>query len=125
MNKKYILVCDDDPEILDMITQALQLNTQYKIISLGTGMEVLNYLEKKKSLPDLMVLDLWLPDIDSDELIPIIRSDEDTAHIPIILISAIVNVEILARGLGTEGHISKPFLIEELEYKVATLLPKT
>lgn len=124
MNKKYILVCDDDPEILDMITQALQLNTQYKIISLSTGMEVLNYLKKKKNLPDLMVLDLWLPDIDSDEVIPIIRNDESTKHIPIILISAIVNVEILAKGLGTEGYISKPFLIEELEYKVAQLLPQ-
>lgn len=122
MSKKHILVCDDDPEILDVITQTLQLNPQYKIISFGTGMEVLNYLKKKKSLPDLLILDLWLPDIDSDEIIPIIRKDEDTKHIPIILISAIVNVEIVAKGLGAESHISKPFLIEELEYKVAQLL---
>jgi len=124
MSKKHILVCDDDPEILDVITQTLQANPGYKITSVGTGMEVLNYLKKKKSLPDLLVLDLWLPDIDSDEIIPIVRKDEATSHIPIILISAIVNVELIAKGLGVEGYISKPFLVEELEYKVDHLLTK-
>lgn len=124
MNKKHILVCDDDPEILDMITQALQLNAQYEITSCSTGSEVLNYLKDQKALPDLLILDLWLPDIDSDEIVPIVRQDEATRHIPIILISAIINVEIIAKGVGAEGYISKPFLIEELEYKVAKLLSK-
>lgn len=122
MSKKHILVCDDDLEILDVITQTLQLNPDYKVSSFKTGIEVLNFVKKKKALPDLFILDLWLPDIDSDEIIPIIRKDEDTKHIPIILISAIVNVEVVANSLGTEDFISKPFLIEELEYKVKRLL---
>ncbi|MFN7118716.1 MAG: PleD family two-component system response regulator [Saprospiraceae bacterium] len=122
MSKKHILVCDDDAEILDFITQALELHPDYKTISMGTGIEVLNYLKNKKPLPDLMILDLWLPDIDSDEIIPIIRKDDNTRHIPIMLISAIVNVEIIAKSLGIEGFLSKPFFIDELEYKVNQLL---
>ncbi len=122
MNKKHILVCDDDAEILDIITQALELNPHYKTIRFSTGIEVLNYLKNRSPLPDLLILDLWLPDVDSDEIIPIIRKDEAAKSIPIILISAIINVEIIAKNLGVESYLSKPFLIDELEYKVNQLL---
>lgn len=122
MNKKLILICDDDPEILNMITQALVMNANYEVIPFGLAKDVLDYLHNGNALPDLMILDLWLPDMDSDEMIPIIRHEENIKSIPIILISAIVNVEIVAKGLGVEESISKPFLIEELEHKTGLLL---
>lgn len=123
--KKHILVCDDDPEITEVISQTLHMNPQYEVICFGTGKEVLGFLENGKSskiLPDLLILDLWLPDIDSDEIIPIIRKKPDIQNIPIMLISAIVNVEVVAREVGAEEYLSKPFLLEELEYKVKQLL---
>lgn len=120
--KKLILVCDDDLEILGMMTQALQLNPKYYVVSLKNGNEVLDYLKNQKPLPDLMILDLWLPDIDSDEIIPMVREDAAIKDIPIILISAIINVEIIAKEVGAEDCLSKPFLLEELEYKVENLL---
>ncbi len=120
---KRILVCDDDPEIIEVISQTLQLHPNYEVISFGTGNEVLQFLESESHLlPDLLILDLWLPDIDSDEIIPILRKDSATKDIPVLLISAIVNVEIVAREVGAEGFLSKPFLLEELEYKVEQLL---
>jgi DNA-binding response OmpR family regulator len=122
-SKKHILVCDDDPEITDVITQALMLNPQYEIISFGTGNEVLQFMKDKEGIrPDLLILDLWLPDVDSDEIIPTIRKDPAVKKIPIILISAIVNVEVVAREVGAEGYLAKPFLLEELEYKVGQFL---
>jgi DNA-binding response OmpR family regulator len=120
---KRILVCDDDPEITEVIEQTLQLNPQYEVISFGTGNDVLNFLkESNQLLPDLLILDLWLPDIDSDEIIPILRKDDVTKNIPVILISAIVNVEVVAREVGAESFLSKPFLLEELEFKVSQLV---
>jgi DNA-binding response OmpR family regulator len=120
--KNLILVCDDDLEILGMMTKTLQSNPKYDVVDLKTGNEVLEYLKSEKPLPDLLILDLWLPDIDSDEIIPLVREDAVTKDIPIILISAIVKVEIIADELGVEDYLSKPFLLEELEYKVAQLL---
>lgn len=120
---KLILVCDDDPEITEVIAQALRINPQYEIVCFGTGNDVLHFLNIENTrLPDLLILDLWLPDIDSDEIIPIIRKMPVIKDIPIILISAIVNVEVVAREVGAEGYLSKPFLLEELEYKVDQLL---
>lgn len=120
--KNLILVCDDDLEILGMMTKTLQSNPKYDVVDLKTGNEVLEYLKSEKPLPDLLILDLWLPDIDSDEIIPLVREDAVTKDIPIILISAIVKVEIIADELGVEDYLSKPFLLEELEYKVAQLV---
>ncbi len=121
--KKHILVCDDDPEIINVIEQTLRLNPKYEVTSFSTGKEVLYYLnENAPLLPDLLILDLWLPDIDSDEIIPLLRKNPDTKDIPIILISAIVNVEVVAREVGAESYLSKPFLLEELEYKVDQLV---
>ncbi|MFN7120217.1 MAG: PleD family two-component system response regulator [Saprospiraceae bacterium] len=121
--KKHILVCDDDPEITEVISKTLELNPRYEVVSFGTGKEVLNYLNGDESdLPDLLILDLWLPDIDSDEIIPMLRKNPATRNIPIILISAIVNVEVVAREVGAESYLSKPFLLEELEYKVEQLV---
>lgn len=121
-SKKNILVCDDDQDILDMIKDTLQRNPTYEIVSFDTGNAVLEYVKTNLPPLDLMILDLWLPDIDSDEMIPIIRQDATTKDIPIMLISAIVNVEIIADELGVEASLSKPFLLEELEYKVEQLL---
>lgn len=122
--KKNILVCDDDQEILEMIAETLRMNPSYEIISFGNGKAVLEHLKTNSPTLDLLILDLWLPDIDSDEMIPIIRQDATTKDIPIILISAIVNIEIIADELGVEASLSKPFLLEELEYKVDQLLSK-
>jgi len=123
MRKKNILVCDDDDAILQMITELLRLNEQYHIIPVSRGEEVLAYLKNGQPPPDLMILDLWLPDRDSDEIIPEIRREEHTKHIPIILMSAIIRIDMVARSLGVEEWLAKPFLPEDLEYKVSRLLP--
>lgn len=122
MNKKHILVCDDDPEILDMVTHTLTLNPVYEVTAFKTGEDVLEYVGHSDSVPDLLILDLWLPGIDGDKVASAIRENELTAEMPIILISAIINAELIAQEVGAQDYLSKPFLLEELEYKVGQLV---
>lgn len=119
---KRILVCDDDYHILELITHTLNLHNKYEVIGASNAGEVLDFLQNNHPLPDLLVLDLWLPDLDSDKLIPIIRSDLHLNDIPILLVSAVVNPKIIATELGVEDWLSKPFILDELEYKVEQLL---
>lgn len=121
--KKHILICDDDQEILDVVVQTLQLNPKYKVTPLEKGQEVLQYLETADELPDLLILDLWLPDVEGDDITTMIRRKQKTQDIPVILMSAvIVNIEIIAQKVGAQAHLSKPFLLEELEEKVERLI---
>lgn len=123
MKKKHILIVDDDPDILNVITDTLRLNKNYEITSFMSGKDVLNYINTHPGhLPDLFVLDIWLPDIDGDELAQLLRRNEATRNSPIILISAVLDAKTVAEEVGADDYLSKPFLIEELEYKVNQLI---
>lgn len=122
MEKKYILVVDDDPEILNVMTETLKLNPYYEVISLKKGDEVIKYVESDAPFPDLFVLDIWLPDIDGDEIAIRLREHPATKDIPIILISAVIDAKTVADEVGADDYLSKPFQIEELEYKVGQFL---
>lgn len=123
MKKKHILIVDDDPNILNVMAHTLQLNEAYNVISFSNGKEVLNYIsEHPEEIPDLFVLDIWLPDIDGDEIAQLLRKNEETKNRYIILISAVIDAKTVAEEVGADDYLSKPFLIEELEHKVSQLI---
>lgn len=123
MEKKRILIVDDDPDILNVMTSTLQLRDDYNVLSFSNGNEVLDYLQNHpKEIPDLFVLDIWLPDIDGDEIAQILRKNKDTRNRYIILISAVIDAKTVAEEVGADDYLSKPFLIEELEHKVDQLI---
>lgn len=123
MKKKHIVIVDDDPDILDVMTSTLQLNQEYHVISFDKGTEVLKYLEEHPTeIPDLFVLDIWLPDIDGDEIAKMLRKNQITQDRFIILISAVIDAKTVAEEVGADDYLSKPFLIEELEHKVGQLI---
>lgn len=123
MNKKHILIVDDDPDILEVMTNTLQLNQNYHVVSFSSGRAALDYVEQHpQELPDLFVLDIWLPDIDGDEIAQILRNKEETKNRLIILISAVIDARTVAEAVGANDYLSKPFLIEELEHKVGRLI---
>lgn len=124
MKKKHILIVDDDPDILNVMRDTLQLNEAYEVISFATANEVLEYIspENEYPTPDLFVLDIWLPDIDGDELALMIRENNSTSTSPIILISAVLDARTVAEEVGANDYLSKPFLIEELEFKISQLV---
>lgn len=115
MNK--ILIVDDEQSIADMIKLCLSKNS-YICEAVYNGMEATKLIEEKHY--DLILLDIMLPDIDGYDLIEYIKQFE----IPVIFITAKTTVSDRVKGLklGAEDYISKPFDLEELLARVATVL---
>ena len=84
MAKKRILIVDDEKNIVELIRINLEANG-FETISAYTGLEA---LEKANSIPDLILLDIMLPDIDGFEICRMIRLNEKTKDIPIIMLTA-------------------------------------
>jgi two-component system alkaline phosphatase synthesis response regulator PhoP len=115
--ERLILVIDDDQEILDMLKLLLTLE-KYSVITAATGMEGLNMLKEKS--PDLVVLDLNLPDVDGQQICRLIRSDMD---IPILILSARDNVsdKVVCLEYGADDYLTKPFDNIELTARIKAI----
>ena len=110
MNKPLILVVEDDAPIRNLITTTLKTQ-DYKYIAAATASEALQ--QATIHAPDVMLLDLGLPDLDGIEVIRRIRSWSAT---PIIVISARSedSDKIEALDSGADDYLTKPFSVEEL-----------
>lgn len=121
MERKGVLVVDDKENIVELIEMNLE-RSGFKVIPAYTGKEA---LEKTKSLsPDLILLDLMLPDIDGFEVCRMIKLDQNTKDIPIIMITAKSEEadKVIGLGLGADDYITKPFGLRELEARIRTVL---
>ena len=114
MTKKKILVIEDDKDIRDNITYALEMEG-YSIIS-SDNARILRSLEQHK--PDLILLDNWLTEWKSDangqQLSRELKSNPQTAHIPVIILSAVSNIEEIAKAGLSDGYLKKPFDLDDL-----------
>lgn len=110
MNKFQILVVEDDVPVRNLITTTLKANG-YRFITTGSGEGAV--AETATHNPDIMLLDLGLPDIDGVEVIRRIRS---WSNLPIIIISARSedSDKIDALDAGADDYLTKPFSVEEL-----------
>ncbi len=116
-NRQEILLVDDKKENLELLSSFL-LHKGYKIRSALNGMTALQSIAAKK--PDLILLDIEMPEIDGYEVCKELKSDPDTEVIPIIFISAHDDIEakIKAFQAGGVDYISKPFANEEVVARV-------
>ncbi len=116
--KKRILVADDDTAILDVIQIVLE-DAGYDVDVVTNGKKVLASSKKESILPDLVLLDIWMAGEDGREICRVLRSQQHTKDLPIILISASRDVKQSAFDAGADDFIAKPFEMEELLIKVA------
>ena len=109
---KTILVVDDEKRIVSGIEEVL--NDYYKVIPAYSGNEAWQKIHNNK--PDLIILDLKLPDMDGFELCRGIREDKDVCHIPIIMLTGVFEIPERIYGLemGANRYITKPFDVDEL-----------
>jgi len=116
-----ILVVEDNADIADLITHYLQ-RAGHVVEHLASGGAVLRRV--RSSPPDLIVLDLMLPEVDGLELCQSLRHDRATAAIPIIMLTARGDEADRIRGLelGADDYVAKPFSPKELTARVAALL---
>ncbi len=106
-----ILVVDDDPDILDLVVELLE-GHDYRVVRARNGKEALERVRQAR--PHGMILDLMMPVLDGRAVARTLRSDPDTAGLPILLLSADRNLEDEAQNLGAAGWLAKPFDLDEL-----------
>ncbi|MCK4560121.1 MAG: response regulator [Calditrichia bacterium] len=118
-----ILIVDDAVENIKLVTEILNRpKNEYHIEAAGDGYEALEKV--KKFDPDLIMLDVVMPGIDGFEVCQILKEDEKTRLIPIVMITALDSQQDRLRGLesGVDDFISKPFNVYELLARVKNLL---
>jgi len=116
-----ILVVEDDPDIAQLIAHYLE-KAGHTVESLSTGSAVMPTVRRQP--PDLVVLDLMLPELDGLMICQAMRSDPQTAAIPIIMVTARGDEadRIAGLELGADDYVTKPFSPKELAARVTALL---
>ena len=117
----YILVAEDDNDVALLITQMLK-NQGYRFHWAHNGRDAYEYI--KENMPRLIITDIMMPEMDGLELIKAIRGNEDTAHLPIIVVSARTenNDRLAGFNAGAEVYLGKPFIPDELLMMVRKLI---
>lgn len=115
--KPKILVVDDEQDAIELIEYNLQ-SAGYRVITAGDGVEALQ--KTRTSIPDLIVLDLMIPELDGIEVCKILRRDPTTANIPIIMLTAKASEldRVLGLEIGADDYVTKPFSPRELVLRV-------
>ncbi len=119
MNEYKIMVVDDEPDILDLLEKALNIEGFPAVIKVDTGRKAVNAC--KEMMPDMIILDVMLPDIDGYEVCKQIRQ---FSHCPILFLSS-KNDEldkILGLAVGGDDYVTKPFSPREIVYRVKAQL---
>jgi excisionase family DNA binding protein len=122
-NRKRILVVDDDPIIVETIVQALEEDEHdYEVISAADGFEA--GLQVNHFRPDLLILDIMMPDIKGNEVCKKIKSNPETKSTMIIVLSAYLDEEKFEemKSYGADMCFSKPLPLPQLKEEVARLL---
>ena len=120
MNKPLVLVVEDDTPVRNLITTTLKTH-EYRYLSAQNGASAV--MEALSHNPDIVLLDLGLPDMDGVEIIRKIRS---WSNMPIIVISARTedSDKIVALDAGADDYLTKPFAIEELLARIRVALKR-
>ena len=118
---KRILVVEDELETEEMLCTYFEF-CGYEVLSTAWGKDVLEMC--RESHPDLIVLDLQLPDIDGYEVYQELSETQQTSHIPVIFLTKVVDDDLKATSRETRAldYITKPFDLEELERRVRDAL---
>jgi DNA-binding response OmpR family regulator len=116
-----ILIADDDPDILALVSFRLE-RAGYEVVQARNGEEAVQVALARR--PDLAVIDVMMPRIDGYEATRQLRQQEETSRMPIILLTARVQEEDIARGFdaGADDYVRKPFSPQELGSRVQAAL---
>jgi len=101
-----ILVVDDEPDIRGVLRDQLELGG-FRVIEAGRALEAVEVARERQ--PDLITMDVMLPDLDGFEAIRLLRESERTREIPVVILSAVELSGDDTRALGPTAHLTKPF----------------
>jgi len=119
---KTILVVDNEKDIVDLLKYNLQ-KEGYNVLTARNGKDALSQAQQR---PDLIILDVMMPEMDGFEVVKQLKRDNKTAHIPVIFLTAKGTEidEVLGLELGADDYIVKPISIPKLLARVKNVLRK-
>lgn len=121
-DKIRVLVVDDDPQIIELFVDVLTDRSEFEVATAQTGYDA--GVVTQQFMPDIIVLDYMLPDINGNVVCQTIRNNPDLAHIKILIISGMINpaeVETFKKA-GADDFIKKPFNIEHVIERMLELV---
>jgi two-component system, OmpR family, response regulator len=120
--KTKILVVDDDPEIVELFVDVLNRDGRFEVKTASTGYDA--GIATQEFMPDLVILDYMLPDINGNVVCQTIRQNPTFEHMKIIIVSGVVNQDEINDLLkaGADDFVKKPFNIEKLVERIGQLL---
>jgi DNA-binding response OmpR family regulator len=118
---KRIMVIDDDEDFTNLYKAALMAaGFDTTAVNQSTAAIEMAYLVK----PDVFLIDLMMPELDGFQLCRMIRADPVLGHIPIVIVTALTDIDsrMVALGAGANDYLTKPFIIDTLKSRVNGLL---
>jgi CheY-like chemotaxis protein len=124
MNKNKVLLIEDDPDILEEIQTILRFE-DFKVVSTDKSTEGVKIA--RETLPDIILCDIMMPEMDGYEVLEELRKDPVTEIIPFIFLTAMGEKKDLRRGmeLGADDYLTKPLQTEELLKAIGTQIDKS
>jgi DNA-binding response OmpR family regulator len=121
---KTVLIVDDDPDMLDLLRLALN-EAGYATRTANTGTEALSTAQR--SPPDLVLLDVVLPDVNGFTVCENLRHHPATASVPVILLTVVTGEfpRLVGTESGADDYLHKPFQVPDLISRVAGVLRRT
>lgn len=119
-----ILVVDDDNAINELIKVNLKL-AGYSVVQAFDGTQ--GFALAKQEMPNLVILDVMMPNVDGYTVAQRIRQNETTKNMPILMLTALSDIEDKGRGfaIGIDDYLVKPFDMEELKMRVKAILKRS
>ncbi|MGB3496110.1 MAG: response regulator transcription factor [Elainellaceae cyanobacterium] len=120
-DQKQLLLIDDDPNLILLVKDYLEFRG-YEVMTAENGREALEILEKQ--IPDMIICDVMMPEMDGYSLVEHVRKDARTSWIPVLFLSAKGQIQDRVKGLstGADVYMVKPFEPEELVAQVEAAL---
>jgi len=123
-NQQKIFVIDDDPAILELVTSNLEMQG-YKVDSADNAIDGLALIQQNP--PNLIILDLMMPNLDGFTACQRLRQNDKTKDIPVLMLTALSRTEDKITGFdsGADDYLTKPFELAELFVRVRALLRRS
>jgi excisionase family DNA binding protein len=120
--KRKVLLVDDDGELVELISDVLERDGRFEVRTVNNGFDA--GMMVKEYRPDLIVLDVMLPDINGKEVCQRVRTDKTTDEVKIICISGMVEEDKVGelKAAGADDFLHKPFEVERLVERMCELL---
>lgn len=121
MPKKKVLIVDDEEELVELVKIRLEAN-DYEVITANSGLEGLS--KAASEVPDLIVLDIGMAEMDGYTALQKLREEETTKDIPVIMLTAYAKMQSLFEMEGISDYIVKPFDPQDFLEKVEKVFKK-